>query len=1130
MNKTSCCFKGLEILTPMSAANRPGLNALKYRVGTHASFLETMKTCFSSSVFLSLANLKTRNANDPAIAFLDAWATVADVLTFYQERIANEGYLRTATERRSVLELARLVGYRLRPGVAATVYPAFTMETGYNKGSEIPAGNRIQSLPGIGEMPQFFETAEKISARADWNNLQPRLTRPHFINRETDTIYFQGITTNLKPNDAVLFVLSNHPDNKVFRQVKAVEPQAIENRTKVELQTANTQQILQQEVNSLTMSQGRNSRGESKCPFKNLGSADEGLLKNLLQPPSIPPANALQLGLTPKQVYKCESDIAPQILTALKPRLTDTLYTALQNTLDTSKSGSQSTQAFRVKAAPFGANAPLKPVYDDRGRIQGYEEWAIAGTMTIGVQVFWDDNLLEDNSQISFQRDDDETISVEASVATSDDIPLNPYGIVVRITRLPEVTPDEEVVVPRDLSTRQVSTRQTNELRFEFFESVTGQVPSDPTSQPLQIIQLRWVDNNLFVRVDQDRERFVLRLERALQEKILRYSTDACKVSITSNREESSLSILCESPAPIPNDSGTLKQQMALDALYEQITVESWVAIQRPEQVRPDIYQVTKVETVTQAKYGITAKVTQLTLDRNWLKESDRSLSLLRQTTVYAQSEELRLAEEVIDPKAEPVKGSEIELGALYDGLQPGRWLIVSGERADLGETTGVKASELVMLSSVTQRVTTMVKSEEQEIPGDKTHTFLHLAQSLAYKYKRDTVTVYGNVVKATHGEMRTEILGSGDGSKAFQQFPLRQPPLTYIPAPTPEGAASTLEVRVNDILWYETETLAGLKPTERAYITKTDDDGKNTVIFGTRLPTGVENIRAVYRSGIGQVGNVKAEQISLLASRPLGLKAVINPLPATGGADRESRDQARKNAPLQVMALNRLVSVQDYADFARTFAGIGKASAMLVSDGRRQVVHLTIAGVDDIPIDEKSDLYRNLYQALRQFGDPNQPVRLELRELMVLFVSAKVKILPDYQWESVEPQLRQTLLDTFSFERRELGQDVTFSEVISTMQKVPGVDFVDVDILDSVSETEAANPDILIQILEKLAKGKTYQRQNTQNLEDDIQPRKRITVNFAKATQQMIQPAQLAVLVSSQPLTLILNPLKENL
>jgi len=81
----------------------------------------------SSKDYPELAALKSRNPDDPAIALLDSWATVADVLTFYQERIANEGYLRTATERRSILELARLIDYKLRPGVAATVYLAYTL-------------------------------------------------------------------------------------------------------------------------------------------------------------------------------------------------------------------------------------------------------------------------------------------------------------------------------------------------------------------------------------------------------------------------------------------------------------------------------------------------------------------------------------------------------------------------------------------------------------------------------------------------------------------------------------------------------------------------------------------------------------------------------------------------------------------------------------------------------------------------------------------------------------------------------------------------------------------------------------------------------------------------------------------
>src|SRR5689334_8739062 len=196
-SRCGCC-KGVEALTPTGAWNRPGLSRIIYRVGTHATFFETMQARLSG-LFLDiptgefdeqkqpiinriypLKDLKTRERSDPAIALLDAWAVVGDVLSFYQERIANEGYLRTATERRSVLELARLIGYRLRPGVAASVYLAYTLE---DKSAPvvIPAGTRSQSVPGPGEAAQFFETAEPLEARVEWNSLLPRTRRPMHI-------------------------------------------------------------------------------------------------------------------------------------------------------------------------------------------------------------------------------------------------------------------------------------------------------------------------------------------------------------------------------------------------------------------------------------------------------------------------------------------------------------------------------------------------------------------------------------------------------------------------------------------------------------------------------------------------------------------------------------------------------------------------------------------------------------------------------------------------------------------------------------------------------------------------------------------------------------------------------------
>ena len=421
-------------------------------------------------------------------------------------------------------------------------------------------------------------------------------------------------------------------------------------------------------------------------------------------------------------------------------------------------------------------------------------------------------------------------------------------------------------------------------------------------------------------------------------------------------------------------------------------------------------------------------------------------------------------------------------------------------------------------------------------LPGDRTHTFLHFAQPLAYTYKRDTVKIAGNVVHATHGETQNEVLGSGDGGSSMQRFTLRKSPLTYLSAATPSGADTTLAVRVNDILWHETDNLDATGPTDRSYITQADNQDKTTIIFGNgthgaRLPTGAENVKAVYRVGIGKPGNVDAGQISLLATRPLGVKGVNNPLPATGGADKESRDQARRNVPLATLSLDRIVSTQDYADFARTFAGVGKSSAVNLPLGRQQLVHLTIAGLDNIPITKTSDLYLNLFQALRQFGNPSTPLRVDIAEVKLLVISAQVRVLPDYQLESVAPNIRAALYDAFGFEQRDLGQPVYQSEVLSVIQGVAGVAYVDLAILDAVDQQ--ALLDALNKIhAEELQEANTGQQPDpTEDLENllGLGVNQYVPSELARADPSAdggVDPAQLVFLSADVPDTLILTEL----
>ena len=1093
MNEPCDCCTGTESLTPQPIANRPALGSLAYRVGTHAVFLETMQARLAAAARPELAGLRTREPDDASIALLDAWATVADVLTFYQERLANEGYLRTATERRSVLELARLIGYTPRPGVAATVYLAYTMEK--DAVGEIPAGSRAQSIPGPGELPQTFETSETIAARAEWNNLQPRMHRPQLITRQNvltiDHLYLAGTATGLKPNDPLLFVLGNR---RVVRRAKSVEAQFANDRTLVVLQPLPELAVRADGdavPNRISVASTRGNDAK-RTPLELL----QGIIAPLAKAPSLQPANSQRLQRAITGALGPRSDLAPQLLASLQPRIADAMYAAWSNTV-VEPPVALELYALRVKAAPFGYNAPLKPILDEEGVARDYEEWPLSGSITLNV------DLINANESSRF---------------------------LIAVTR----AGDTHSITVSPTETEQRFELGEDTVLVRMADSGGAAFVVDFVQQERHITIEELTDRTQQVTINDDGSR-ALAFGQSLS-----YGVGARSVKMSLIRGR--LSIVDSLPVPLEP-----RNEISLDAPYDQIVPESWVAIYRSFDATPIVAKVQNAATIARADFGITGKVTHIRLDSDWLNDNDRILSDLRRTTVFAQSELLTLADE---PILEDICGNRVELDRLYNGLQSGRWVIVSGERTDIMDADdqsvpGVHASELVMLTGISQDVQTIEVEDEQDrlttanndalrveedttpptrstsLPGDKIHSTLVLANSLAYCYKRDTVTIAGNVVKATHGETRAEVLGAGDASKAFQAFALRQPPLTYVSAPTVSGVASTLEVRVNDLEWHEAETLVGLGPADRAFVTRTADDSTTTVIFGdgvrgARLPTGVENVRAKYRNGIGKAGNVKAEQVSLLGSRPLGAKAVINPLRASGGADKETRDQAREIAPLSTLALDRLVSVQDYADFARMFAGIGKATAARLSDGKRQLIHVTIAGAEDIPIDQNSDLYQNLRRSLRHYGDPYVPIQVAVRELLALVISAGVRIHPDYLWEAVERAIRAALLDTFSFARLQLAEPVYLAQVISTIQHVPGVVYVDVDAFASISEqVKPAELEALraAQAPQSVVRALAAHQNRAFNEQDDTPDRR-------------ILPAQLAYLTPAVPDTLILKEL----
>ena len=101
---TECCdcCDGIAAETPQGIFNRGGLLAIAYRIGRYPQFRASLQVALSSSAFAALGALRTRDDDDFTIGLIDAFACSADVVTFYQERIANESWLRTAVERVSL--------------------------------------------------------------------------------------------------------------------------------------------------------------------------------------------------------------------------------------------------------------------------------------------------------------------------------------------------------------------------------------------------------------------------------------------------------------------------------------------------------------------------------------------------------------------------------------------------------------------------------------------------------------------------------------------------------------------------------------------------------------------------------------------------------------------------------------------------------------------------------------------------------------------------------------------------------------------------------------------------------------------------------------------------------------------
>jgi predicted phage baseplate assembly protein len=209
----------------------------------------------------------------------------------------------------------------------------------------------------------------------------------------------------------------------------------------------------------------------------------------------------------------------------------------------------------------------------------------------------------------------------------------------------------------------------------------------------------------------------------------------------------------------------------------------------------------------------------------------------------------------------------------------------------------------------------------------------------------------------------------------------------------------------------------------------------------------------------MGRAGEVAAGKLTLLGSRPLGVRGVVNPGAASGAEDPEPIDAARSNALRTVRTLDRIVSLTDFEDFARGFAGIAKARAVELWDGHGRLAHLTIAGFGGVAIAASSELYRNLLRAIADLSDGIERCAVQSFVPHQIALEANLLIAHGYRSADVLGAATELAAGAYAFAARELAQPVTEADVVTRLSAVPGVTAVKVTRLHRLDRDQAAEP-----------------------------------------------------------------------
>lgn len=355
--------------------------------------------------------------------------------------------------------------------------------------------------------------------------------------------------------------------------------------------------------------------------------------------------------------------------------------------------------------------------------------------------------------------------------------------------------------------------------------------------------------------------------------------------------------------------------------------------------------------------------------------------------------------------------------------------------------------------------------------------------------------TVPGNggttTVAVTHGVTRNNIpLGISDGTAGLR---FRIPETSVINGSVRvfvDSGTDASGVAVTEE-WNYYPFLVDADGNDKAFTTFVDETGATWVEFGDNLNGAVPftglNVFATYRVGGGQVGNIAAGQIVGIASTDLlGVSVALNssgvPLSSamTGGADPETNEQIRANAPRVFRAQQRAVTEQDFTDIALSVPGVIRASAVA---GTYTSVTVYVVGPNGLaPSDNLKKSVEDALKAKALIGTSITvagPTRVKVNVGGAGANQIVVSVYPNYKRTAVEAEAEKAVRRLLDFANVDFGTRLTVSDFYAAIMSVPGVQYVAIPMIARSDAAQSGTADLVFRPWEIPVLGNLYVTSN---------------------------------------------------